>query len=391
MNSRKILILISISFVYSITNLFAKIDTVNLVGFIFVPDALTINIGDTVLWRNTTLDFHTTTSGTGCISDGIWDSGDMNPGDTFSFVFNSVGNFPYFCIPHCLFPQTGVIDVKVPKDAGVIAMSAPSSDCLKSANENVTVDIYNFGTDTIFGLDATYLINSSTPITETIGTAILPAGTLTYTFFATADLSVPDSIYAFFAWTALSGDTIGSNDTLMKNVEHFLDTISAKFGYVDSGLLTVSFFDSSTSAASWLWNFGDDSISTAQNPIHTYDSASTYTVCLTVTNSCGTDSICDSITVTSTGISENNLSQLIRVRIYPNTFNTFTTLLGPNKLKYLNASFYLYDVLGREVKRIENIKTNKVKIARDNLPDGLYIYELKNGEEIIGTGKLIIH
>lgn len=51
---------------------------------------------------------------------------------------------------------------------------------------------------------------------------------------------------------------------------------------------TVSFTDNSTgSPTSWLWDFGDGSTSTAQNPEHAYSAMGGYTVNLTVTNSIG--------------------------------------------------------------------------------------------------------
>lgn len=52
--------------------------------------------------------------------------------------------------------------------------------------------------------------------------------------------------------------------------------------------LTVSFKDVSTgSPISWLWDFGDGTTSTAQNPEHTYNDMGGYTVNLTVNNSVG--------------------------------------------------------------------------------------------------------
>jgi PKD repeat protein len=51
--------------------------------------------------------------------------------------------------------------------------------------------------------------------------------------------------------------------------------------------LTVYFEDLSTSATSWLWDFGDGSTSTKQNPSHTYIDAGEYTVSLTVEGSLG--------------------------------------------------------------------------------------------------------
>jgi len=55
--------------------------------------------------------------------------------------------------------------------------------------------------------------------------------------------------------------------------------------------LTVDFTDQSTGEIdTWDWDFGDGSAhSSAQNPSHTYNSAGDYTVSLTITGSCGSD------------------------------------------------------------------------------------------------------
>lgn len=54
--------------------------------------------------------------------------------------------------------------------------------------------------------------------------------------------------------------------------------------------LSVQFTDTSTgSPTSWLWDFGDGGTSTAQNPLHVYSAAGTYTVSLTATNTHGSD------------------------------------------------------------------------------------------------------
>ncbi|MFH1931027.1 MAG: PKD domain-containing protein [Pseudomonadota bacterium] len=54
--------------------------------------------------------------------------------------------------------------------------------------------------------------------------------------------------------------------------------------------LTVNFSDTSTGdITDWLWDFGDNSNSTNQNPIHIYSNPGTYTVSLTVTGPYGSD------------------------------------------------------------------------------------------------------
>jgi PKD repeat protein len=58
-----------------------------------------------------------------------------------------------------------------------------------------------------------------------------------------------------------------------------------------SAPLTVQFADNSTGAGSWLWDFGDGSNSTLQNPKHTYTAPGSYTVSLTVSNSAGNNTV----------------------------------------------------------------------------------------------------
>ncbi len=56
--------------------------------------------------------------------------------------------------------------------------------------------------------------------------------------------------------------------------------------------LTVPFEDWSLGTpTSWLWDFGDGGTSTECDPAHTYSAPGTYTVTLTVSNDCGTDTV----------------------------------------------------------------------------------------------------
>ncbi|MBS3741218.1 MAG: carboxypeptidase regulatory-like domain-containing protein, partial [Candidatus Cloacimonetes bacterium] len=62
----------------------------------------------------------------------------------------------------------------------------------------------------------------------------------------------------------------------------------------DSGCapIEVQFTDESTAQpTSWLWQFGDGTTSTEQNPTHLYSEPSTYTVSLTATNSTGSSTL----------------------------------------------------------------------------------------------------
>ncbi len=60
---------------------------------------------------------------------------------------------------------------------------------------------------------------------------------------------------------------------------------------------TVSFTNQSTDALTYSWDFGDDSVSTLENPTHVYQKAGTFTVTLNVAGEGGKNTLTQSITV----------------------------------------------------------------------------------------------
>jgi len=63
-------------------------------GF-FEPAALTVTAGDTVTWTNADGSPHTATA-----NGGGFDSGNLDPGATFSFTFSEPGTYTYVCRYH---------------------------------------------------------------------------------------------------------------------------------------------------------------------------------------------------------------------------------------------------------------------------------------------------
>ncbi len=62
--------------------------------------------------------------------------------------------------------------------------------------------------------------------------------------------------------------------------------------------VSVSFSDQSTeNPATWAWDFGDGNTDTVQNPNHTYSAAGNFTAVLIATNSCGSDTTSQVITI----------------------------------------------------------------------------------------------
>jgi plastocyanin len=69
-------------------------------GITFVPASKTISVGTTITWTNKDNTTHIVTSGIPNYPDGIFKSGSMNNGDTYSFKFNTAGTFKYYCFIH---------------------------------------------------------------------------------------------------------------------------------------------------------------------------------------------------------------------------------------------------------------------------------------------------
>ncbi len=149
---------------------------VSVLDFFFQPQTITINAGDTVTWTNNGFAPHTTTSGTGCVSDGKWDSGTLGA-VPFSRVFTTPGTYPYFCVFHCLSSgMTGTVIVNpviFPAPAGQHVVTFPA----------ITAPVIGSDRDT----------------SKPIGIGALATGGTTLTIqVAISQYAVPMDIYAAF-------------------------------------------------------------------------------------------------------------------------------------------------------------------------------------------------
>jgi GEVED domain len=143
---------------------------------------------------------------------------DIDPSDDSTFWFineymNSgrkgvVGAFE-------LEPNTSVDDI------GVTAIVSPVNGPL-TANEDITVQVRNFGINDITDPEVQYTIDGGTPVVETYSGTITAGTTESYTFATQADLSIPNNTYTIASRTNLAGDSDTSNDESTKDVTNAL-------------------------------------------------------------------------------------------------------------------------------------------------------------------------
>ena len=167
--------------------------------------------------------------------------------------------------------------------------------------------------------DATYLW-STTETTPAINASTPGMYTVTVT---TGCGSTSASIEVVDIPDAVAGFTTGTN------------FVTGIFTNTSSGTIT-----------SYLWDFGDGTTSTDSDPLHVYNATGTFTVTLTVTGPCGTDTFTQDITLEVAGLEENELGNALNV--FPNPNNgEFEMTLTLENVSDVNAS--LVDARGQQI------------------------------------------
>lgn len=153
----------------------------------------------------------------------------------------------------------------------------------------------------------------------------------------------------------------------------------AMFDYDITGNI-VEFTNQSLFASSWLWDFGDGNTSTAENPIHEYATLDYYQVTLNAYNQyCGMSAAENiSLIVSTNDLANDDFS------IYPNP-----TIEELHILSEVTDSYHIriYDSLGRL--QMMSIASGKATISVNSLPNGIYLLQLSQNEQLY-THKLII-
>lgn len=154
--------------------------------------------------------------------------------------------------------------------------------------------------------------------------------------------------------------------------------IASAFTYQVTGASAVFTDGSNGTPTSWNWDFGDGNQSTQPSPFHTYSTSGTYTVCLTVTNACGTDSSCQTLQVT-VGIEDQ---KPFAIDIFPNPVSDVLAIRAVDWVAG-EVEIGLVDALGNEVLPTMKIDQNgrfELELSTAQLAKGMYFLRVKFGD-----------
>ncbi|MGD0262159.1 MAG: Ig-like domain-containing protein [Verrucomicrobiota bacterium] len=157
----------------------------------FLPDAVTINVGDQVTWIWTGTLQHSATSETG-----VWNSGVLQNPATYSFTFTNAGSYPYYCVIHGF---TGSVTVQAANVPPSVAITAPTNGATFAAPWTGAIQAaVSDPDDSVSKVDffagATRLGTvTNPPASPSFTVTNLPAGNYTLTAVATASMGATNT------------------------------------------------------------------------------------------------------------------------------------------------------------------------------------------------------
>jgi PKD repeat protein len=140
----------------------------------------------------------------------------------------------------------------------------------------------------------------------------------------------------------------------------------------------------------WYWDFGDGGTSEEKHPTHLYAEEGIYDVCLTVSNTFGSDTHCEQVEVIVTGTSSGLSSAAEKIRVWPNPAGD-RLFIGFSDPAGKNLQVRLSDLLGRvHIRKNIHQGETHATIGTVHLPSGLYLLTVWEDGVIIGKVKIVV-
>ncbi len=351
------------------------------------------NPGALFFWSNSTSSQTTTISTSGTYYVNVLTQAGCAGSDT---ILVTINNQPVVN----LGPDTSICLASVMLDAG-----NPGASYLWSNSSTTQIVTVGSGTFFVTATDISGCADSDTiSVTTNVppvvtasqdtsicagGTATLNAtGALTYLWSNNSpgpSVGVTPSTATAYYVTGTDANGCQASDVVIVSI---LPASNALFTSNVSGA-TATFTNQSTNAITYSWNFGDASpLNTTASPSHTYAVNGTYTVTLTITGPCGTDTYTQVVTITEVGVQDIDLANTLS--IYPNPNNgQFTVSFEFAEAKDVRVE--LLDVSGRLISSQEqhNILSFKQDMGDIDLANGVYFVSITTEAGVV-TRKIVV-
>jgi plastocyanin len=113
----------------------------------FIPNPVTIAVGETVTWDNNDTAAHTATGGSAADGpSGVFDSSLIMAGGSYSFTFDTAGTYPYHCMVHPWMQGTIIVGESSPtEDADTVPpqVLVPDDITLQTEDQNGASATFN--------------------------------------------------------------------------------------------------------------------------------------------------------------------------------------------------------------------------------------------------------
>ncbi|MDD3875550.1 MAG: T9SS type A sorting domain-containing protein [Bacteroidales bacterium] len=167
------------------------------------------------------------------------------------------------------------------------------------------------------------------------------------------------------------------------------DMPTAGFTYTQNGT-TLSFTNTSQDATAYIWNFGDQQITTlpdtSTNPVHQYLINGQYNVTLAAYNDCGVSYYTETVNITVVGLEDESGNH--DNFLYPNPASE-EIRISKSELENQSYDVKIFNALGKEVYSARHFGNNS-SINLKNLTPGFYLVKIDNQNNSF-NGKFILN
>ena len=142
--------------------------------------------------------------------------------------------------------------------------------------------------------------------------------------------------------------------------------------------------------ADYSWNFGDNTSSTETSPTHKYARTGSFLVSLVARNVCGSNAIQKTIQIKQTTPLFELTTSNIKFQLYPNPATDKVTIKLQELPPSVQMHFEVVNLVGM-VHIKQTIKSSNTEISTNDLPNGIYLVNIFDEGQFLGSQKLVIN